>query len=61
MNNDNDFSLPIIKMPALKKKVLTMDEYLDFVEFGKRNTLDLEHYRKSKRQYAVNVPFTLKE
>ena len=51
---------PIISGPLPDKKQLSMDDYLDFVQFNLKNTDDIETNRKWKRQTAINVPFSIK-
>ncbi|MCC6152635.1 MAG: hypothetical protein IT367_02695 [Candidatus Hydrogenedentes bacterium] len=55
----NDFKLPIITEPQLPPKVLTMDEYLEFVDFNLLNTFDRAAYEKWKELSSVNVRFSL--
>ena len=54
-----DLKLPIIKVPMKEPKSLSMDEYLKFVEFNLKHTVDLEFYRKQKKLLAVDVPFRI--
>ncbi len=54
-----ELNLPIIKKPASKKKSLSMDEYLGFVQFNLKHTFDRKAYAKWKKMLAVNVPFTI--
>ena len=51
--------LPIIKGPLREKRVLSMDEYLKFVEFNLRHAFDRKTYSKWKKKLAVNVPFRI--
>ena len=56
-----DLNLPIIKGEDIfNKKSLSMDEYLRFVEFNLKYTVDIEAARKLKKELAVNVPFSLR-
>lgn len=55
----NDFKLPIIKKPNTPKRILSMDEYLKFVQFNLRNTFDQKSYGKWKKMMIVNVPFSI--
>lgn len=55
----NDFKLPIIKAVDLRKRALSMDEYLEFVQFNVKHTLDRKAYRKWKKMLSVDVPFTI--
>jgi len=52
--------LPILKGPLPEPKVLSMDDYLEFVEFNLKHNFDKKAYRKWKKMSAVNVPFRLK-
>ena len=56
-----DLKLPIIKGPTKEPKPLSMDEYLEFVEFNLKHVpFDRKAYRKWKKLLAVNVPFRIK-
>ena len=56
-----ELKLPVIKdHVAPPSKILSMDEYVRFVQFNLENTLDKESYWKWKKIIAVNVPFRLK-
>ncbi|MFH1360857.1 MAG: hypothetical protein ABIJ41_07520 [Candidatus Omnitrophota bacterium] len=56
-----DLNLPIIKKAMKEPKPLSMDEYLEFVEFNlKQIPFDREAYAKEKKLLAVNVPFRIK-
>ena len=55
----NDFKLPIIKETNTRKRILSMDVYLEFIQFNLRNTFDEEAYKKWKKMIAVNVPFSM--
>jgi len=55
----NDFQLPIIKAMKTEKRVLSMDEYLQFILFNIEHTLDKNTYDKWKKLLAVNAPFSL--
>ena len=54
-----ELKLPIIKEPQLPPKLLTMDEYLEFVDFNLQNTFDRVAYEKWKKLLSVNVRFSL--
>lgn len=57
----DELNLPIIKGEDIsKKKVLSMDDYLKFVEFNLKHTVNIEAARKEKKALAVNVPFVLR-
>ncbi len=53
-------NLPIIKGPIPQAKWLSMDDYLEFVNFNLRYTLDRKANRSLKKLQAVNVPFSLR-
>ena len=55
-----DLKLPIIKGIMSKAKVLSMDEYLKFVQFNLKHTFDRKAYAEWKKMSAVNVAFSLK-
>ena len=55
-----DLNLPIIKGPMKEPKALSMDEYLQFVEFNlTQMPFDRKAYAKEKKLMAVNVPFRI--
>ncbi|MBF0275524.1 MAG: hypothetical protein HQK84_09865 [Nitrospinae bacterium] len=56
----NDLELPIIKNVEKKVKALSMDDYLEFVQFNLQHTHDEEAYQKWKKLLALDVPFVLK-
>lgn len=49
--------LPIISGPLPDKKQLSMDDYLNFVQFNLKYTCDIEAVRKLKKMLAVTIPF----
>lgn len=53
-------NLPQIKLPNLKTKPFSMDEYFEFVIFNLKYTVDIEAGRRQKKAAFVNVPFVLK-
>jgi len=53
-------NLPIIKKPISESKPLSMDKYLEFVNFNLRYTVDKEFSRRWKKMFFVNVRFVLK-
>ena len=55
----NDFKLPIIKEMNTPKRVLSMDEYLNFVQFNLKNAFDKKAYSKWKKMLIVDVPFVI--
>ncbi len=57
---DLDLKLPIIMGPAPEPEPLSMEEYLEFVEFIlKEIPVDWEADAKEKRLLSVNVPFKI--
>ncbi len=56
----SDLKFPIIKNIKSDKKILSMDEYLMFVQFNLKNTFDKKSYVEWKRILAVDVPFSIK-
>jgi len=52
--------LPIIKQPLAPSRVLSMDDYLKFVQFNLKHAFDKKAYAKWKKMLAVNVPFGIK-
>ena len=54
-----DLKLPIIKIRASKAKILSMDEYLKFVQFNLEQAFDRKAYMKWKRMLIVDKPFCL--
>ena len=58
--SDIDLNLPIIKGRMPEPEPLSMEEYLQFVEFMlKEMPVDWEAYDKEKKLSAVNVPFRI--
>lgn len=55
----NDFKLPIIKETKSAKRVLSMDDYLEFVQFNLKNAFDKEAYAKWKKMRVINAPFSI--
>jgi hypothetical protein len=54
-------NLPIIKGPAAgNPKCLSMDEYLEFVNFNLKFMPDREASRRWKKTLFVNTPFVLR-
>jgi len=56
----NDIKLPVITGDSPPPRILSMDEYLEFVEFNLRHAFDREAYGKWKEMLSVNVRFSLK-
>ena len=54
-----DLKLPPIHEPAPPTPVLSMDDYLKFVEFNLKHNFDREAYEERKKKLAVNVRFSL--
>ena len=52
--------LPIIAKTAAKFKILSMNEYLKFVQFNLKQAFDREAYAKWKKMLIVDVPFVIK-
>lgn len=55
-----NLNLPPIKLPDLKPRPFSMDEYLAFINFNLKYTVDIEAARRLKKTEFVNVPFRLK-
>jgi len=51
---------PVIKGRVPVPRVLSMNDYLRFVLFNIKYTLDKEVYRNQKKVSGVNVPFVFK-
>lgn len=61
--NMEKLNLPIIKQPLPISKSLPMDEYLEFINFNLKYTVDKKTSktnRRLKKMLFVNVPFSLK-
>ncbi len=52
--------LPIIREVISKPKVLSMNDYLKFVQFNLEHAFDKKAYTKWKKMLVVNVPFFIK-
>ena len=55
----NDFELPIIRKTQNQKRILSMDEYLQFVQFNLQNMFDKKGYEEWKKMLAVDFPFSI--
>ncbi len=55
-----DIKLPIFKSKDHKDRCLSMEDYLKFVLFNLKHTVDIVSARKLARKAAVNVPFVFK-
>lgn len=53
-------NFPVITKPLPESKILSMDEYLEFVKFHLKYTFDRKAYRKEKKKLSVNMPFSIK-
>ena len=51
---------PVIKQPLPPAKWLSMDDYVEFVIFNLKYTVNKKILRKQKKLAAVNVPFFLR-
>lgn len=55
-----DLNLPIIKgEDTFNKKSLSMDDYLRFVIFNLKHTVDIEAVKEWKKELVVNTRFSL--
>ena len=52
--------LPVIKGVSSEPRALSMDEYLKFVQFNLKYTVDKKAYAKWKKSFSVDVPFFIK-
>ena len=52
--------LPIIKENVSKSRILSMDEYIKFIQFNLQQTFDKKAYTKWKKMMVVNVSFSIK-
>ena len=55
-----ELKLPIIKEQMRSPKALSMDRYLEFVQFNLKHTVNLKANAKWKKMLRVNVPFVIK-
>ena len=53
-------NLPVIKGHLSEPKVLSMDDYLKFVQLNLEYVFDKEAHAEWKRMLVVNVPFLIK-
>lgn len=51
--------LPVIRGTASKARVLSMNEYLKFVQFNLEQIFDKKAYAKWKKMLVVNAPFVI--
>ncbi len=54
-----DLKLPVIKGSGPKNRHLNMSDYLKFVMFNLKHTVDIAAGRKLKREMLVGKPFRL--
>jgi hypothetical protein len=52
--------LPVMRGPAGESRTLSMDDYLEFVQFNLKHAFNKRAYTKWKKMLAVNVPFSIK-
>lgn len=55
-----ELNFPVIKKPLPDAKWLSMEDYVKFVNFNLKYTLDRKANRKWKRFLAVKAPFSFK-
>ncbi len=55
-----ELKLPIIKGAMPKPKILSMNEYLKFVQFNLKQAFDKKAYSKWKKMLRVNASFSIK-
>jgi hypothetical protein len=55
-----ELKFPIFKVPLQQPKILSMDDYLKFVQFNLKYTFDRQAYARWKKMQIVDVPFRLK-
>ncbi len=55
-----ELKFPIIKNLHSDARILSMDDYLKFVQFNLRHAFDKKAHAKWKKMLAVNVPFFIK-
>jgi hypothetical protein len=61
LENMDKLNLPKVKLPLSAQKSLSMDEYLEFIDFNLKYTVDKKASRSWKKTLFVNVPFCLKD
>lgn len=52
-------NLPVIKGYFSEPKALSMDEYLKFVQFNLKYTVNKKANTKWKKMLSVNIPFSI--
>ena len=57
---NNDLNLPIIQGSSGESRILSMDDYLRFVQFNLQNAFDRDAYAERKRMLAVDAIFSIK-
>ena len=55
-----ELKLPIISESITKPRILSMDEYYQFVQFNLKHVSDRKAILKEKELLRVNVPFSLR-
>ncbi len=51
--------IPVIKTSMPRPKILSMDDYLKFVQFNLKHTFDKRAYARWKKMLIVDAPFSL--
>jgi hypothetical protein len=52
--------LPVIRGNAPKARILSMNEYVKFIQFNLQQAFDKKAYAKWKKMSVVNVLFSIK-
>jgi len=55
-----ELNLPVIREYPTELRTLSMDEYLDFIQFNLKHAFDKKAYTKWKKMLIVDVQFVLK-
>ncbi len=53
--------LPVIQANPPRAQILSMDDYLNFVQFNLKHAFDKRAYAKWKKMLVVNAPFVIKD
>lgn len=55
-----ELKFPVIKGNPMPPPVLSMDQYVEFVQFFVQHLMDRKAYEEDRKLSVVNVPFRLK-
>lgn len=57
---EGKLNFPVMKQPLPEHRALSMEEYLKFVLFNLKYTVDIKSVREGKRKFCPSIQFILK-